>query len=325
MRVPARLSVICLASGLVLAQAAPAAQAAASSQAAPTAQAAQAAQAPQAAQAARARTAPPAHSAPAARAAANYPGGVQARGAAVVDAGTGKLLWGRRLNAERAMGSITKVMTALVVIQAHDLTRKVKVPAAVVPYVRKYGASSAGLHPGDRLTTRELLEALMLPSGCDAAYALATAYASTRKAFVAKMNAEAATLHLAHTHFANYDGLPWPTENASYSTPADLIALGRAAMKYPTFRSVVDQRSYQLAASPRHHRYFWKNTNLLLRQYPGTLGIKTGSTRAAGYCLLFEAQRGKIQLIGVVLHSATSSTTAFSDATKILNWGFRHD
>src|SRR6185437_10269820 len=79
MRVPARLSVICLASGLVLAQAAPAAQAAASSQAAPTAQAAQAAQAPQAAQAARARTAPPAHSAPAARAAANYPGGVQAR------------------------------------------------------------------------------------------------------------------------------------------------------------------------------------------------------------------------------------------------------
>jgi serine-type D-Ala-D-Ala carboxypeptidase (penicillin-binding protein 5/6) len=316
MRVPARLSVICLAGGLILAQAAPAAQAAASAQAAPTSHAAQAA---------RARTAPPAHNTPAARAAANYPGGVQAKGAAVMDAGTGKLLWGRRPTTERAMGSITKVMTALVIIRAHDLTRKVKVPAAVVSYVRKHDASSAGLHPGDWLTTRELLEALMLPSGCDAAYALATAYASTRKAFVAKMNAEAAALHMAHTHFANYDGLPWPTENASYSTPADLIALGRAAMKYPAFRSVVDQRSYQLAASPRHHSYFWKNTNLLLRQYPGTLGIKTGSTLAAGYCLLFEAQRGKTHLIGVVLHSATTSTTAFSDATKILNWGFRHD
>ena len=108
-------------------------------------------------------------------------------------------------------------------------------------------------------------------------------------------------------------------------TSIDSGACWRVAQQYPTFRSVVDQRSYQLATSPRHHRYFWKNTNLLLRQYPGTLGIKTGSTRAAGYCLLFEAQRGKIQLIGVVLHSSTSSTTAFSDAMKILNWGFRHD
>jgi serine-type D-Ala-D-Ala carboxypeptidase (penicillin-binding protein 5/6) len=305
MRVPARLSAICLASGLVLAQAAPAAQAAQGAAAAPAAQAA--------------------HAAPAILAAAHYPGGVQAKGAAVMDAGTGKLLWSRTLNTERPMGSITKVMTALVVIQAKDLTRRVKVPAAVVRYVRKYDASNAGLHPGDWLTTRELLEALMLPSGCDAAYALATAYASTRKAFVAKMNTEAAALHLAHTHFSNYDGLPWPTETAGYSAPADLIALGRAAMKYPVFRSIVDQRSYQLAASPRHHRYFWKSTNLLLRQYPGTLGIKTGNTRAAGYCLLFEAQRGKIQLIGVVLHSSTTSTTAFSDATKILNWGFRHD
>lgn len=302
MRVPVRLSAICLAGGLLLAQAAPAAQAA------PTA-----------------RAAHTSHAAPAILAAAHYPDGVQAKGAAVMDAGTGKLLWSRRLNTERPMGSITKVMTALVVIQAKDLTRRVKVPAAVVHYVRKYDASNAGLRPGDWLTTRELLEALMLPSGCDAAYALATAYASTRKAFVAKMNTEAAALHLAHTHFANYDGLPWPTETAGYSTPADLIALGRAAMKYPVFRSIVDQRSYLLAASPRHHSYFWKNTNLLLRQYPGTLGIKTGSTRAAGYCLLFEAERGTVQLIGVVLHSSTTSTTAFSDATKILNWGFRHD
>ena len=293
---PARLTASCLAAGLLLAQAAPAAQAG-----------------------------PVGHAAPAVLAAAHYPGGVQAKGAAVLDTGTGKLLWSRKLNTERPMGSITKVMTALVVIRTHDLTRRVKVPAAVVPYVRKYDASSAGLHPGDWLTTRELLEALMLPSGCDAAYALATAYASTRKAFVAKMNSEAAALHLTHTHFANYDGLPWPTETAGYSTPADLIALGRAAMKYPTFRSIVDQRSYRLAASPRHRRYSWRNTNLLLGQYPGTIGVKTGSTRAAGYCLLFETRRGKAVLIGVVLHSSTSAATAFSDATKILNWGFRHD
>jgi D-alanyl-D-alanine carboxypeptidase (penicillin-binding protein 5/6) len=308
MRLPARLSAIALTGGLLLAPAATA-QAAAAGQAAPTGRAAQGAPAGQAA-----------------LAAAHYPGGVLAKGAAIEDAGTGKLLWSRQLTTERPVGSIVKVMTALLVIRAGDLHRRVQVPAAVVPYVHKYDASNAGLHPGDWLTTRELLEALMLPSGCDAAYALATAYGPGRKAFIAKMNATAATQHLTHTHFANYDGLPWPTERSSYSTPADVIALGRVAMQSAVFRSIVVQRSYRLAASPRHHGYLWRNTNLLLGSYPGTLGIKTGSTRAAGFCLLFEAQRGTAVLIGVVLHSSSTSRMAsFSDATKVLNWGFRHD
>jgi serine-type D-Ala-D-Ala carboxypeptidase (penicillin-binding protein 5/6) len=317
MRVSARLSAVVLAGALALTPVATA-QAAAAMPAGAAAQAGAAAAAGTAARAAAAG--------PAAPAAAHYPGGVQAKGAAVEDAGSGRLLWGRKLTTERPMGSITKVMTALVVIQAGELTRRVEVPAAVVPYVRKYGASNAGLHPGDWLTTRELLEALLLPSGCDAAYALATAYGPGRKAFVAKMNAEAAALGLEDTHFANYDGLPWPTEQASYSTPADLTALGRAAMRSPVFRSIVDQRSYYLAASPRHRAYLWHTTNLLLGSYPGALGIKTGSTLAAGFCLLFEARQHGITLIGVVLHSSSATATAsFSDAAKILNWGFRHD
>ena len=183
------------------------------------------------------------------------------------------------MNTERPMGSITKVMTAIVVLQAGDLHRRIEVPKGVIPYDRKYDASNAGLRPGDYLTARELLEAMLLPSGCDAAYALAKSYGPGWTAFIAKMNATAQRMGLAHTHFSNFDGLPWPTETSTYSTPRDLIALGRAAMQYPVLRSIVDQRSYRLAASPQHHAYVWRTTNMLLRDYPGTIGIKTGFDR----------------------------------------------
>jgi len=258
-------------------------------------------------------------------AAAHYPGGVLAKGAALEDASTGTLLWSRKLNTERPMASITKVMTALLVLQAGDLTQRIKVPAGVVGYVKQHDASNAGLHPGDWLTARELLEALLLPSGADAAYTLAKAYGPGLTKFIAKMNTEATALGMAHTRFANFDGLPYPTEYTTYSTPADLITLGVAAMKYTALRTIVDQRSYRLAGNVRHHAYFWRNTNTLLKSYPGAIGIKTGNTLAAGYCLLFAAQRNGVLLIGVVLHSSRSvQADSFADATRILNWGFRH-
>jgi D-alanyl-D-alanine carboxypeptidase (penicillin-binding protein 5/6) len=250
---------------------------------------------------------------------------VQAEGGALVKAASGKVMWSRGMNTERPMGSITKVMTAIVVLRAGDLSRRIEIPKGVIPYDRKYDASNAGLRPGDYLTARELLEALLLPSGCDAAYALAKAYGPGWTAFIATMNATARAMGLAHTHFSNFDGLPWPTGTSTYSTPRDLIALGRAAMQYPILRSMVDQRSYHLAATPRHHAYLWRTTNMLLRDYPGTIGIKTGSTIAAGYCLLFEARENGHVLLGVVLHSSRSDDlAAFQDATKILDWGFRH-
>jgi D-alanyl-D-alanine carboxypeptidase (penicillin-binding protein 5/6) len=264
-------------------------------------------------------------SAPAAPALSHAPRGVQAEGGALANAASGAVLWSRGMNTERPMGSITKVMTAIVVLQAGDLHRLVEIPKGVIPYDRKYDASNAGLHPGDYLTTRELLEALLLPSGCDAAYALAKSYGPGWTAFIAKMNSTAQRMGLAHTHFSNFDGLPWPTETSTYSTPRDLIALGRAAMGYPVFRSIVDQQTYHLAAAPRHHAYVWHTTNMLLGSFPGVFGIKTGSTVAAGYCLLFEARENGHVLIGVVLHSSRSNDmAAFSDATKILDWGFRH-
>jgi len=251
------------------------------------------------------------------------PAGVGALGAELADAGTGQLLWGRDADTRRPMGSVTKVMTALVVIQAGNLDRKITVPASAVSYVASHGASSAGLHAGDVLTARQLLDAMLLPSGCDAAYVLATAYGPGRAAFVAKMNAEARRLGLAKTRFANFDGLPYPTPRATYSTPASLIALGRTAMALAAFRATVDRRAYHLAGRNGHHAYTWRNTNLLLGSYAGTDGIKTGFTKAAGYCLLFEAHSGTSVLIGVVLHSTAIKPGArFTDARRMLGWGF---
>ena len=251
------------------------------------------------------------------------PSGVGAQSAAVENAATGRLLWSRGLNTERPMASITKVMTAYLVIRAGHLDRAITVPAAVTGYVRAHNASNAGLRPGDKLTPRQLLYALMLPSGADAAYALAKAYGPGLSTFVTRMNATARLLGMTRTHFSNFDGLPYPTSYSNYSTAANLLVLGRAAMRLPVFRSVAAQRGYRLAAGSGHHAYRWKNLNPLLGRYPGAIGIKPGYTGAAGQCLLFEATRNGHSVIGVTLHSPGSiSSVNSADATRILNWAF---
>ncbi len=251
------------------------------------------------------------------------PTGVVAGGAELVNAKTGHWLWSRDLDVERPIASITKVMTALVVLQAGDLNRKVRVTEAAERYGRAYDPGSAGLHPGDVLTTRQLLEAMLLPSGSDAAYLLAGSYGRGWRAFVRKMNAAARRLGMTRTHFANFDGLPWPTEYTTYSTPRDLMRLGEAAMKFAVFRQIVAQRSHWIGATRQHHHYYWKNTNLLIGQYRGAIGIKTGFTAGAGYCLLFEARRGSTELMGVVLDSTqTDPGERFTAAADLLTWGF---
>jgi serine-type D-Ala-D-Ala carboxypeptidase (penicillin-binding protein 5/6) len=252
------------------------------------------------------------------------PGGVKAKGATLADAATGQVLWGRGVDTERPMASITKVMTALLVLQSGDLGREIRVPKAAFVYAWKYRGETAALRPGDVLTAQELLAALLLPSGADAAYTLANAYGPGLTAFVARMNATAARMGMSHTHFTSPDGLPYPTETSTYSTPSDLLTLGLAAMKYPAFRSIVNLRFYHLPKGQGHHGYWWDNTDELIGSYQGAVGIKTGYTDDAGHCLLFEAVRNNRTLIGVVLDSpATGPAAGAQDAKQMLNWGFR--
>ncbi len=255
---------------------------------------------------------------------AGAPHGVRAKGAIMVDAATGQVLWGRDVATERPMASVTKVMTALLVLQRGGLGREIRVPKAAFDYAWKYGGETAALRPGDVLTTQELLAALLLPSGADAAYTLANAYGPGLDAFMAQMNAAAARMGLRHTHFTSPDGLPYPTGKSTYSTPSDLVKLGLAAMRVPALRSIVDRPFYHLPKGPGHHSYWWDNTDPLIGSYPGATGIKTGYTDQAGHCLLFEAVRGGRALIGAVLDSpATGPAAGAQDAGRMLDWGFR--
>ncbi|WP_374215298.1 D-alanyl-D-alanine carboxypeptidase family protein [Streptomyces sp. NEAU-Y11] len=256
---------------------------------------------------------------------------IAAKGGYVMNNGTGKSLYTKAADTRRSTGSTTKIMTARVVLAQPNLNldAKVTVQKAYSDYIvdNNY-ASSARLIVGDKVTVRQLLYGLMLPSGCDAAYALADKFGSgsTRsarvKSFIGKMNTTAKNLGLSNTHFDSFDGIG---HGANYSTPRDLTKLASSAMKYSTFRSVVKTKSTKQKVTTKSggYRYMsWSNTNNLLSGYSGTIGVKTGSGPEAKYCLVFAATRNGKTMIGTVLAS-TSVDARTSDAKKLMDYGFK--
>lgn len=255
---------------------------------------------------------------------------VSAPGALLFDDTAGRTLWAKGADTERPMASTTKAMTAIVVLgTAHlDLDREVTVKQAYRDYVSRNGASTADLRTGDRLTVRQLLYAMMLPSGCDAAMALADAFGSgttitaRTQSFISTMNARARSLGMTRTHYDSFDGISQYGSN--YTTPRDMAELGHVLLRYATARTVVRTRkSVQraTAANGGTRTYTWYNTNELLGAYSGAIGIKTGTGTYAGPCLLFAATRGGRTVIGVLLHSS-SSDQRYTDAKRMLDYAF---
>ncbi|MEV5157053.1 D-alanyl-D-alanine carboxypeptidase [Streptomyces sp. NPDC053728] len=255
---------------------------------------------------------------------------ITAKGGFVMDNGTAKTLYGKAADTRRSTGSTTKMMTAKVVLAQKNLNldTKVTVQKAYSDYIVSKTASSARLIVGDKVTVRQLLYGLMLPSGCDAAYALADTFGSgsTRaarvKSFIGKMNADAKGLGLKNTHFDSFDGIG---SGSNYSTPRDLTKIASAAMKNPTFRGIVKTKSTKQKVTTKSggYRYMsWSNTNAMLGSYTGMIGVKTGSGPTAKYCLVFAATRNGKTVIGTVLTS-TSATTRTADAKKLLDYGFK--
>lgn len=255
---------------------------------------------------------------------------ITAKGGFVMNNATGKALYSKAADTRRSTGSTTKIMTARVVLAQPNLNldAKVTIQKAYSDYIVSKGASSAHLIVGDKVTVRQLLYGLMLPSGCDAAYALADKFGSgsTRaarvKSFIGKMNSTAKSLGLKNTHFDSFDGIG---NGGNYSTPRDLTKLASSAMKYSTFRTVVKTKATKQKVTTKSggYRYMsWTNTNTLLKSYSGTIGVKTGSGAVAKYCLVFAATRNGKTVIGTVLASS-SATSRASDATKLMNYGFK--
>ncbi|MFK0026094.1 D-alanyl-D-alanine carboxypeptidase family protein [Streptomyces sp. NPDC090798] len=255
---------------------------------------------------------------------------IAAAGGYVMNNGTAKTLYTKAADTKRSTGSTTKIMTAKVVLSQPNLNldATVTIQKAYSDYIVANTASSAHLIVGDKVTVRQLLYGLMLPSGCDAAYALADKFGSgsTRaarvKSFIGKMNSTARSLGMTNTKFDSFDGIG---NGSNYSTPRDLTKLASSAMKSTTFKTVVKTKSYTAKTVTKtgstRTMAAWTNTNTLLSSYSGTIGVKTGSGPEAKYCLVFAATRNGKTIIGTVLAS-TSITQRATDATKLLNYGF---
>ncbi|WP_018547720.1 D-alanyl-D-alanine carboxypeptidase family protein [Streptomyces sp. LaPpAH-108] len=255
---------------------------------------------------------------------------IVAKGGFVMNNATGTSLFTKAADTRRSTGSTTKIMTAKVVLAQPNLNldTKVTIPKGASDYIVANNASSAGLIVGDKVTVRQLLYGLMLPSGCDAAYVLADKFGSGSthtarvNSFLGKMNAAAKSLKLTNTHFDSFDGIG---KGSNYSTPRDLTKIASSAMKSSTFRTIVKTKSYTAktvtkTGSTRTMKA-WTNTNTLLSNYSGTIGVKTGSGPEAKYCLVFAATRNGKTVIGTVLASSSVAQRE-SDAKKLLNYGF---
>ncbi len=216
------------------------------------------------------------------------------------------------------MASTTKIMTALIAIQTADLQQLVPIKQDAYDRVHIDGGSGANLIVGDQLSLKDLLYGLLLPSGDDAAIAIADALGG-QDAFVGRMNLFAYRLHLYQTHYTTSDGLT--NDETHYSTAYDLTQLAQYALHIPLFAQIVQTPEYTLAATAQHHSYDWKTTNTLLTTYAGTIGVKTGHTDAAGWCMVFAARHAGHELIGAILDSP-SETQRDQDTTTLLNWGF---
>jgi len=241
---------------------------------------------------------------------------LSADAAILIDGRTARTLWARGADQGRAPASTTKMMTALVALRRGQPDEQVVVGAAAAATP----GSSAGLHAGDRYTLGALLRALLLRSGNDAAVAIAIHIAGSVGAFAALMNAQAAALGLQNTHFVNPHGLTAPFH---FSSARDLALIARAGLQVPAFAALVDSTEAEIQGSDRLQREIRRelhNTNRLLLAYDWVDGVKTGTTTAAGNCLVASGTRNGFRLIAVVLHS----DDRWGDALRLLQWGYAH-
>ena len=242
---------------------------------------------------------------------------IQAAASMLVNTSDGDVLFKQNIDAQLPMASTTKIMTALLALQYGKLDQQVTVGADAAA-AGTGDNSRMGISLGETFSLRDLLYGLMLPSGDDAAVAIADGISGNQQTFVALMNARAQFLGLTHTHYANPHGLD---ATGHYTSASDLLKLAEIAMRNPVFATIVATQEYVIPATAHHNAYDLHNTDLLLGSYDGAEGIKTGTTGNAGACLVFAALRNDANLIGIVL-GAPDDPTRYSDARALLDWGF---
>ncbi len=235
------------------------------------------------------------------------------RAGLLFDLDTGKVLWEREATRALPIASVTKMMTALLVVERENAHARVLVTRQAL----RYRGSGIGVLPrGKHVQLETMLYGLMLPSGNDAAIALAQRVSGTVPAFVALMNDRAAELGLTCSRFSSPSGY---VDRGNRSCAADLAALSKAVLAQPRLARIVGSRSATRPMAIKGGRVYLYNHNPLLRTgYPGTLGVKTGFTDAAGRCLVAAARRKGRRLGVVLLHSPDPGR----QAQRLLDRGF---
>jgi D-alanyl-D-alanine carboxypeptidase (penicillin-binding protein 5/6) len=226
----------------------------------------------------------------------------------------GLVLWERDMQTSVPMASTTKIMTAVVALETSDPETSMLVTFGAA----STEGSTANLREGDTTSLKNLIVCMMVPSGNDAAVAIAENIAGTEFAFVDMMNEKATALGMTGTHFSNASGIK---DEDNYTTAADYLLLARAAMSNNLFREVVGATEVSAEINGQEETY--TSTNMLLEEMDGANGIKTGFTDEAGYCLVASARRDNFELYAVIFHSS-SEEQRFVDAQTLLEWGFAH-
>ena len=236
---------------------------------------------------------------------------ITARAAVIIEEPCGAVLYGDSAYQRLAPASLTKIATALVAAERADLSEIVDVRVDGAELALTTDSTVMGLKPGQQLSLRDLLYGLLLPSGNDAAIAIAEHVGFTTTAFVDLMNDKVEQLGLSDTYFTNPHGLD---ELGQYTSAFDIAMLGRELIRQPELAAIVRTTTYQPAWDGPP---LW-NGNRLVYAYPGSLGVKIGYTDAAQQTIVAAAERGERRLIV----SALGSSSIYDDAVALLDWAF---
>ena len=236
---------------------------------------------------------------------------ITAESAIVINADTGEILFEKNAHEKRAMASTTKIMTALLTLEEGELDKRFVADDMAI----KVEGTSMGLREGDIVTRRALCYGMLLPSGNDAANAAAVNISGSISAFAEKMNDKAAELGMTNTNFVTPSGLD---ADGHYSTAYDMALLTKHALKNEEFAKICSSSSASLEyGNPPYKRTLY-NSNKLLTQYSGCIGVKTGFTDNARRCLVSAAEKDGVTLIAVTLNAPDD----WSDHAEMLDYGF---
>lgn len=243
------------------------------------------------------------------------PPAIGARSVLLVNADNGQVLFSQNPDQQLPMASTTKIMTALIIIEdTDDLTQTVTISQRAA----EVGESSVWLTAGEQLTVEELLKAMLIQSGNDAAAALAEFNAGSIEAFADKMNARAAELGMASTHFVNPHGLDDPEH---YTTASDFIILAQEFREHPELMRIVACSEEWIPDHGQPDARYLINHNHLLDIYPVINGIKTGYTDAAGQCIVTSAEDKGVNLLLAYL-GAESYAQRNDEVIRLVDYGF---